>query len=461
VEVNGSVGTELAEAVSRARALEQRIAHLRAFGNLRRSLRVAEEVEEIASVAQRFALEDLRSTHFAIYCAEKEEADFTLISSAQADAGSEPIALPPSIERVGDLAQALDTAPVVRGMGPLEAFAEAHGAIALPLRASPTLLIGIAILAGASLEMDLLDELAFDVESALASRLVARLRAEELAVLEIQERELVGLLRDVEARDAIIQRDLEEARQFQRKMLGAAPQLSGVAIEVVYEPLGLVGGDLYALTRDGDRLRVLVADATGHGVRASLTTMFIKSGYEAVCANAADPASLLAALNDAIAHKYRSSEMLFSAACIDLDLVTGHVILSSAAHPAICVVKNGQATFMEGAGAFLGLRAGMSFKNDEITIAPGDGVYLYTDGFPEARKQNELFGDDRLRDTIVDAHAREALAGAALVEAVTKFLEGSPLDDDGTFVGVRFRAPEVGNQPSERRRQSGAYGSKR
>src|SRR5262249_59871612 len=106
---------------------------------------------------------------------------------------------------------------------------------------------------------EVLDELVFDVESALASRMITRLRAEELAVLEIQERQLIGLLRDVEARDEIIQRDLEEARQFQRKMLGVPPRVPGASIEVVYKPLGLVGGDLYAISADRDRLRLFVA----------------------------------------------------------------------------------------------------------------------------------------------------------------------------------------------------------
>ena len=257
----------------------------------------------------------------------------------------------------------------------------------------------------------------------------------------------MGLLRDVEARDEIIQRDLEEARQFQRKMLGAPPRVEGAAIEVIYQPLGLVGGDLYAAAIDGQRLRLFVADATGHGVRASLTTMFIKSGYEAVRLSAPDPAALLAALNDAIAHTYRSSEMLFSAACVDINLATGRILISSAAHPPVCVVSGGEARYIEGAGAFLGIRSGMKFKTQEAFIQPGDGVYLYTDGFVEARKQNELFGDDRFREAILEAHqGAQRLAGESVLAAVTAFLDGVPLDDDGTFVGVRYG----GVQPSLR-----------
>ena len=432
--------TEEAMRSSRVDQLEERVERLRAFGSLRRSFRVTEESEAIAAAAARFAVDVLRCTHFVIWCGEKDDSDFDLLASA-----TDTLSLPKTIDRTSDIGVELESSPSTRDPALLAAMGIPAGddALALALRASPTQLIGVALAVGGELDPELLDELVFDVESALAARMIARLRAEELAVLEIQERELVGLLRDVEARDEIIQRDLEEARQFQRKMLGAPPRVDGASIEVVYKPLGLVGGDLYAVSVDGGRLRLFVADATGHGVRASLTTMFIKSGYEAVRLKAEDPAALLAALNDAIAHTYRSAEMLFSAACVDIDLATGRVITSSAAHPAVCVVRGGEATFIEGGGAFLGLRSGMKFTTQELTVEPGDGIYLYTDGFIEARKQNMLFGDERFREAIVSAHQAGTLAGEAVLTAVTAFLDGTPFDDDGTFVGVRYGVDDL------------------
>jgi serine phosphatase RsbU (regulator of sigma subunit) len=430
-------GAEDSERLRRVDALEERVERLRAFGSLRRSLRVTEEVDGIVDAAQRFALDVLGVTRFAIYCADKEDSDFDLLSS------SEAFELPSAVERSSELAQALEQTTSTSDSAALALLGPVGpDTIAVALRASPTQLIGLMVVVGKALDIEIFDELAFDVESALSARMIARLRAEELAVLEIQERELVGLLRDVEARDAIIQRDLEEARQFQRKMLGAPPHVDRASVEVVYQPLGLVGGDLYAVSLDGDRLRLFVADATGHGVRASLTTMFIKSGYEAVRLAAPDPAALLAALNDTIAHTYRSSEMLFSAACVDIDLSTGRVVSSSAAHPPICVVRKGEARFVEGSGAFLGLRSGIKFTMQELTIEEGDGVYLYTDGFVEARKQNQLFGDDRFREAIVEAHRDGMLAGDRVLASVRTFLDGTPLDDDGTFVGVRYGADE-------------------
>jgi sigma-B regulation protein RsbU (phosphoserine phosphatase) len=418
--------------------LGARLQRLRAFGGLRRILRVAEEDEAIALAAQRVALEVLSCTHFAVYCAEKDDTDFRLLSAAP-----EGVDLPAIVERGDEFARTLEQQSSLREgellarLGP-----DAKNPIALAFRGLPGQLIGFAIVAGSPLDGELLDEvldeLVFDVESALAARMITRLRAEELAVLEIQERELVGLLRDVEARDAIIQRDLEEARQFQRKMLGTPPRVPGVAIEVVYMPLGLVGGDLYAVSADRGTLRLFLADATGHGVRASLTTMFIKSGYEAVRSTAPDPGALLAALNDTIAQTYRSSEMLFSAVCVDLDLASGRIRFASAAHPPICLVRSADTCLVEGGGAFLGLRTGMKFEVQEAHLAPGDGIYLFTDGFSEARKNNVQFGDERLRLAIHEAHGRGARAGQAVTEAVAAFLDGAPMDDDGTFVGVRF-----------------------
>jgi phosphoserine phosphatase RsbU/P len=131
--------------------------------------------------------------------------------------------------------------------------------------------------------------------------------------------------------------------------------------------------------------------------------------------------------------------MLFSAACVDLDLRTGELAFASAAHPAVCIVRRNDALMLEGGGAFLGLRARMRFEQHTLSIAPGDGVYLFTDGFSEARREGgEQFGEERLRDVVLAAHAGGQLAGAALEAAVHAFATSSGVGDDATFIGVRF-----------------------
>lgn len=419
--------------------VDDRIARLRSFGALRRALRMAETVEDVAAVTVRFVTRELGFAHASLYCAFGSEEDHRLVASSDDRAG-----VPPEIGRESELAHRLLAVPSAADVEPVPALAQraAASGIALALRSGPDKLVGIMLVAGRELHAEYHEELAFDVESALSTRLVAQLRAEELAMLEIQERELVGMLREVQERDAIIQRDLEEARQFQRRMLGAPPKVDRASVEVVYLPLGLVGGDLYAVSSDGDRLRLFIADATGHGVRASLTTMFIKSGYDAVRGTASGPAELLEALNDNIARAYGSAEMLFSAGCVDVDLATGELAFASAAHPPVCVVRDGRAELLEGGGAFLGLRARMRFEQHTLKLADGDGVYLFTDGFSEARREGgEQFGDDRLKEVILAAHAGGQLAGAALHAAVVEFATAGGIGDDATFIGARLGRP--------------------
>ena len=55
----------------------------------------------------------------------------------------------------------------------------------------------------------------------------------------------------------------------------------------------------------------------------------------------------------------------------------------------------------------LGIMEGMSFTEHEITLEPGDKVYLYTDGIPEANDKNEaMYGLERLTGCLNDNCAR-------------------------------------------------------
>jgi sigma-B regulation protein RsbU (phosphoserine phosphatase) len=414
--------------------VSERLRALRAFGAFRRALRAASEIESAATQTVRFVTTSLGASRCAVLFAERDDADFRVL--ADSDAAAPPDGLVP---RTSALVAGFDAASKpaeVRAGGEAIGWG---GGLAVPCVQGERV-VALVLLAGGAVDAETLDELAFEVGAALSTASIARMRAEELAVLEVQERELVSLLRDVQERDAIIRTDLEEARAFQHLMLGAAPEVPGVAIELLYRPLDLVGGDLYSLSFEDGVLRVFIADATGHGVRASLTTMFIKSGYEAVKTQAQNPGSLLESLNDAIAGTYASAEMLFSAACLDLDLATGTAHFASAGHPPLCVVRGATAEAIGGGEALLGLRRHMKFTSTELRVEKTDGLYLLTDGLTEARAPHgEIFGEERLHLAIAAAHAAGETAAAAAMAAVETFTGTTKLSDDATLVGIRFR----------------------
>jgi PAS domain-containing protein len=166
----------------------------------------------------------------------------------------------------------------------------------------------------------------------------------------------------IEARDAKILADLQKARAFQRAILTVPQSLPNLEIDIAYRPLHEVGGDVFDVAMlDSSRVRIFVADATGHGVQAALATMLIKSTYDAVSDDATGPADVLRRLDDRIASRYRALDVVFTAAVIDIDLTERRVIHASGAHPAPLLVSSRGVRELPAGGTLLGVTPGITF----------------------------------------------------------------------------------------------------
>jgi serine phosphatase RsbU (regulator of sigma subunit) len=285
-----------------------------------------------------------------------------------------------------------------------------------------------------------LEAKALDLEDALV-------RAESQS--EVLENFCFGLERDherarklIEERDAMIFAELEQARRFQQAILTSLPHLDGCDLEVLYRPFGQVGGDLYDVARvDRSRVRLFVADATGHGIKAALGTMLIKAEYEALKGHRVGPASLLKLLSDKVHVAYRSLEMIFTAVVADFDVSTGEVRYACAAHPPPLALLGGTPRELaETEGSFVGLAREAVFEERTETLAHGDAVVLLTDGVAEAaHPMSGEFGERRILAAMAEAHAVRAPIAAAVGEALDGYLRPGAPEDDVTVLAVRRR----------------------
>ena len=249
---------------------------------------------------------------------------------------------------------------------------------------------------------------------------------------------VLAQLAELEGRDGTFKDDLLQARDFQLRALRDPPELPGLQLDIVYRPLEPVGGDLYDLvaTKSG-ALRLFIADATGHGVKASLTTMLILSELAQVSPGAAGPAQLLAALSDRIAVSYAHLAVRFTALCAELDPRAGRLRYATAAHPALWVVHDGKARELQAGGTFMGLVGGAEFPEWTETLAKGDALMALTDGVSEARVADDTF-DTRLAEALQDAWAGSGPIAAAVAGSLDAFAAESGLSDDVTLIGVRW-----------------------
>ena len=83
----------------------------------------------------------------------------------------------------------------------------------------------------------------------------------------------------------------------------------------------------------------------------------------------------------------------------------------------------------------------MRFKDHGFELKPGDSLFVYTDGVPEAtRADNEMYGTDRMLDVLnkQDSVSCEQLL-ASVKEDIDTFVEGADQFDDITMMTVSWR----------------------
>jgi serine phosphatase RsbU (regulator of sigma subunit) len=213
------------------------------------------------------------------------------------------------------------------------------------------------------------------------------------------------------------------------------PQLDGIRVAARYDPMTEVAGDFYDfLVVDKQRVGVLIADVSGHGVGAALVASMVKVAIAAQAEHASDPAKVVAGLNSVLSGKLQGQ--FVTAAYLFLDLEQGTATYSAAGHPPLLhyraaihsvdgVVEN---------GLILGLMPLASYESKVLSVEKGDRFLLYTDGVVEASKDGEEFGEDRLKGVLSNSRSANEICDSVSgeVRAWTRGLAG----DDITIVAV-------------------------
>jgi sigma-B regulation protein RsbU (phosphoserine phosphatase) len=166
--------------------------------------------------------------------------------------------------------------------------------------------------------------------------------------------------------------------------------------------------------------------------------MFLRSEYEVASHSERAPGAVLRALNARMIRFLGRFAMRFTAACWTLDLTSGELRWATAAHPPLCVVRDGHLVELETGGSFVGLAAEAEFPERVTTLRPGDLLVAYTDGLSEALDgTGKPLGERRLYDHIAAAAREGQPVGRAALEAASAW--AGRLQDDATLVVVRWR----------------------
>ena len=208
-------------------------------------------------------------------------------------------------------------------------------------------------------------------------------------------------------------------------------------------PAKEVGGDYYNyFLIDDDHLCMFIADVSGKGIPAALFMMSTKGIIDSCAMTSHSPAEILEKANNMICAKNR--EGMFVTVWLGiLEISTGKLTAANAGHeyPLVRTASGEFKEYKDPHGPVLGFMEDAVFKEYGIDLDPGSGLFIYTDGVPEASdRNNDMFGMERLAEALnrePDASPRKLLENVR--EAVDGFVNGAEQFDDLTMLCLEYK----------------------
>jgi phosphoserine phosphatase RsbU/P len=276
--------------------------------------------------------------------------------------------------------------------------------------------------------------------------------------LQKSNEELSELNAEISRINAHMVRDLKAAAKVQRSLLPADDvEIPGTTIAWRYVPCqGLAGDFLNVFPLDDEHVGLFVVDVSGHGVPSSLMavtvgrfltpkvsdqSLLVRQGPDGRIA-VARPAEVATQLNR-LFQADDFSGLYFTLLYGVLHLPTGRFDYCSGGHPALVRLPAG--------GGDVELHATESFpvafvpdveyEQKTLQLAPGDRLFLYSDGVPEAMdKDRNPYGDDAMAACIAQFRGAPVEAGVkGLLEAVEIWCQPNGPLDDVSILGVEWR----------------------
>ena len=246
-----------------------------------------------------------------------------------------------------------------------------------------------------------------------------------------------------EAYDAV-DYELRTIADIQKSLLpGSTPRVPGLDVAVHYQTAKRAGGDYYDFfPLPGDRLGVLLADASGHGAPAAVLMAIAHSIAHSQPEPPERPGQLLTHLNAHLTRRYtRQTGNFMTAFYAVFDPAAGTLSYASAGHnpPRLLRASDGTRVALNRAQRLpLGIKPDEVYAEQVVPLQAGDGVVFFTDGVIEAvNPDGEVFGPDRIDAALASYPPTAEQLIQTILRELTAFTAGAPVADDRTLVVVK------------------------
>jgi sigma-B regulation protein RsbU (phosphoserine phosphatase) len=259
---------------------------------------------------------------------------------------------------------------------------------------------------------------------------------------------------ELEEARRVIRHDLEQIAEIQRKLLPPADHsLPGITLAASYIPFVSAGGDYYDVmplapatgnaqqSQIWPRWGAIIADVSGHGPAAAVEAAMLDAILRTYPNLSDSPAAVLNYANRHFFSRLIRGNFI-TAFAANYDPQTRLLTYTNAGHNPPFLRHAGESPRLElldsSAGIPLGVYRDHSCDTVQVAMGTDDLLVLYTDGVTEARNAGgEMFGTERLQQTIAACAPEPRLVVATLERALELHRQGTTPTDDQTLLVIR------------------------
>ena len=296
------------------------------------------------------------------------------------------------------------------------------------------------------------EDLEFKMEDTYRTGDEIEVLAESFADLSHRALDYVEQVKTATAEKERISTELHMAKRIQESMLPHLfppfPDRKEFDLYATMNPARDVGGDFYDFFLvDPDHLCLVMADVSGKGIPAALFMMISKTILQNCAMLGKSAGTVLEKTNEALCSN-NQTEMFVTVWIGILEISTGRLTCSNAGHEyPVMYTKDGGGEFAlvkDRHGFVVGGMECTKYKEYELQMKPGDKLFVYTDGVPEATDcRGKMFTTEQMVETlntVKNGSPEEVLE--TVQGAVSKFVGEAEQFDDLTMLCLEYKGPD-------------------
>ncbi|WP_242620553.1 PP2C family protein-serine/threonine phosphatase [Senegalia massiliensis] len=231
-------------------------------------------------------------------------------------------------------------------------------------------------------------------------------------------------------RNRKMNKDIKYSRALQKRILPPKGNYGSVSIDYIYKPSEVLSGDMFDVFNINERYTgIYISDVVGHGVSASILTMFVRQTMRAIMDTTIQPSNVLNELHQSFLDLNIDDDKYFTIIYGVLDKKKGTFTYANAGHNSLpLLLRNNGIEVLKNTGfPICYLFDDINYNEKTIKVQKNDKILFYTDGIIELRnKFGEQYGIERLKNSIKD---KKGNLIKYILESMNYFHYDEPQDD--------------------------------